>query len=61
MNVPLFKDHIGKSMILTRVILDSLKYFTLNSKLMSQVDRNKLKMPQNIQGIALSLSRVSLF
>jgi len=27
---------------------------------MSQVDRNKLKMPQNIWGIPLSLSRISL-
>ena len=60
MNLPLFKDHIDKSLTHTRAILDSLKYFTLNFKLMSQVDRNKLKMPQSIWGIPLSLSRISL-
>jgi hypothetical protein len=60
MNVPLFKYHIGKSLTLTGVVLDSHEYFTLNSKLMSHVDRNKLKMLENIWGIQLSLSRISL-
>jgi len=60
MNVPLFKDHTGESLQLTRVILDSPEYFISNYKLMSQVDRNKLKMPQHIWGMTLSLSQISL-